>query len=163
MNENLIELLESSINNIAKPYKKVIFVCIGTDRSTGDCYGPMVGTFLKRQGFNVYGTLHNPVHAKNLELVLSNIDLENNLIIAVDACLGKIESIGKIRSSNTPINPGSAVDKQLPRVGDVSIIGIVAESSAIPFMTLQNVRLSFVFNLAKTTTEAICNVLLKEY
>lgn len=163
MNENLSKLLESSINNVTKEYKKVIFVCIGTDRCTGDCYGPMVGTFLKRHGFNVYGTLHNPVHAQNLELVLSNIDLQNNLIIAVDAALGKIEDIGKLYSSNNPINPGAGVSKQLPSVGDVSITGIVAQSSEFSFVILQNVRLSFVFDLAKTTTKAICNVFLKEY
>ena len=38
----------SSSNTIPKQ-EKIICVCIGTDRSTGDALGPIVGTFLKRQ------------------------------------------------------------------------------------------------------------------
>ena len=157
MNENLSKLLESSINNAAKEYKKVIFVCIGTDRSTGGCYGPMVGTFLKRQGFNVYGTIENPVHALNMELILKNIDMKNNLIIAVDACIG--EDIGDVKICDSPVYPGKGAGKNLPKVGDVSIKGIFANT----FINIDFVRLNTVFNLAKITTEAICNVFLKEY
>ncbi len=157
MNENLSKLLESSINNVTKEYKKVIFVCIGTDRCTGDCYGPMVGTFLKKQGFNVYGTIENPVHALNMEIIFKNMDMENNLIVAVDACQG--EDIGELKISNEPVCPGKAFDKDLPKVGDVSIKGSLCNEPRSIF----NVRLNDVFNLAKTTTQAICNVFLKEY
>ena len=45
-------------------------VCIGTDRSTGDSLGPLVGTMLQEKTlshFHVYGTLEEPIHAVNLE------------------------------------------------------------------------------------------------
>lgn len=54
-------------------YSNIILLCIGTDRSTGDCLGPLVGYKLKALNTNdvfIYGTLQNPVHAKNLKDVL---------------------------------------------------------------------------------------------
>ena len=48
----------------------LILVCIGTDRSTGDALGPLVGTKLEQidiQNLQVFGTLDEPVHALNLE------------------------------------------------------------------------------------------------
>lgn len=50
--------------------KKLVFLCIGTDRSTGDSLGPLIGYKLKqerRRGTLVFGTLDRPVHAMNLE------------------------------------------------------------------------------------------------
>ena len=48
----------------------LILVCIGTDRSTGDALGPLVGTKLEQidiKNLQVFGTLDEPVHALNLE------------------------------------------------------------------------------------------------
>ena len=49
----------------------VMFLCIGTDRSTGDSLGPLVGHKLRARKLRraaVIGTLERPVHAMNLEL-----------------------------------------------------------------------------------------------
>ena len=49
--------------------REVVFACIGTDRSTGDALGPLVGQRLRRLGCtaeNVIGTLEEPLHALNL-------------------------------------------------------------------------------------------------
>src|SRR4051794_9429675 len=49
--------------------RPIVFVCIGTDRSTGDSLGPLVGSFLEEKdisSFHVYGTLDEPIHAVNL-------------------------------------------------------------------------------------------------
>lgn len=48
--------------------KGVLLFCIGTDRSTGDSLGPLIGHKLKRAGLKdrritVVGTLDSPVHA----------------------------------------------------------------------------------------------------
>ena len=51
-------------------HDEVVFVCIGTDRATGDCLGPLIGYKIQDMKYNkvhVLGTLDNPVHAKNLE------------------------------------------------------------------------------------------------
>src|SRR5690625_3154973 len=71
--------------------QSIIVLCIGTDRSTGDSLGPLTGTLLqnkKLRYMNVYGTLHEPVHALNLESYISLIQREHSFpfIIAVDAC-----------------------------------------------------------------------------
>jgi hypothetical protein len=53
----------------------VVILCIGTDRATGDCLGPLVGNHLKTNLPNicVFGTLEHPVHALNLEETLETI------------------------------------------------------------------------------------------
>lgn len=165
MKTDLIRRLENYLSTATKPYKKIIFVCIGTDRSTGDSFGPMVGSILKQSlnndNIEIYGTIHNPVHAKNLINTLNNIDQENNLVIAVDACLGN--NIGKILIKNAPIKPGSAMGKKLGSVGDISIKGIVNEdvNSDFVFKTMQNTRLSVVWDLAELTADVIVSTFSK--
>lgn len=167
MNKNLISELKAAIDAVVKPYNKIIFFCIGTDRSTGDSYGPLVGQMLKENlkdsNIEVYGTLHNPIHAKNLEKKLNSIDTENNLVIAIDSCLGRVDSIGKIQIKNKPIKPGSGMGKDLQGVGDIGISGIVNISSGdFSFVILQNTRLSLVYDLAATTVDAITNLFNQE-
>ena len=56
----------------------VIFLCIGTDRSTGDSLGPLVGHKLRKCRLKkaaVIGTLDKPVHAMNLEVYAAYIVL----------------------------------------------------------------------------------------
>ena len=51
-------------------WKGVLFLCIGTDRSTGDSLGPLIGYKLRSKrmkNVKVMGTLEKPVHAMNLE------------------------------------------------------------------------------------------------
>jgi putative sporulation protein YyaC len=156
---NLVNSLKSAISNVKKPYKKIIFACIGTDRSTGDSYGPIVGTMLKKRGYEVYGTLKSPMHAQNLEFVLKNIDMKNNLVIAIDASLGEQEDIGKIKIKNKSVRPGAGVNKNLPKCGDIGIIGIVNKdfgSSNCNFLKLQNTSLGGVVDLAENTVNIIC-------
>ena len=69
--------------------KEIIFLCVGSDRSTGDSLGPLVGTLLKEKNipFPVYGTLQAPVHALNLKKVIEDIHntFEDPFIIGIDA------------------------------------------------------------------------------
>lgn len=37
-----------SLSETLPPTQPIIWVCIGTDRSTGDSYGPLIGTFLQQ-------------------------------------------------------------------------------------------------------------------
>lgn len=133
----------------------VVFVCIGTDRSTGDSFGPLVGTFLKEVGYtNVYGTLHDPVHALNLEETMQNLP-KDKFVIGIDACLGRMKNVGKIIVSDKPVKPGSGVGKDLGEVGDISITGIVNISGYMEFLVLQNTRLSLVMDLAEKTAKSL--------
>jgi len=136
--------------------KNVLFTCIGSDRATGDCLGPLVGTNLKRLGYTVLGTLEEPLHAQNLTRELKKIPTYNpDVVIAIDACLGKHQEIGKITLSNTPLNPGAAVHKDLPTVGDISIMGIVNIGGFLELQILQCTRLHTVMKLASDITHLI--------
>lgn len=46
---------------IIQENSRCVLACIGTDRATGDCLGPLVGTNLKRLGYTVVGTLDEPL------------------------------------------------------------------------------------------------------
>ena len=133
-------------------FTDIVILCMGTDRSTGDSLAPMVGYKLKKMNIpNVYGTIHNPVHAKNLEETIETINskYEKPFIIAIDACLGSINHIGSITIKKGRMKPGSGLNKSFPEVGDVSIAGIVNYSDGhINFMILQNTRLSTVIKIA---------------
>ncbi|WP_102273362.1 spore protease YyaC [Cytobacillus massiliigabonensis] len=140
--------------------RPVVIVCIGTDRSTGDSLGPLVGTLLeekKLSSFFVYGTLENPVHAVNLADKLDEIKKThfNPFIIGIDACLGRLKSVGMIQAGEGPVKPGAGVNKDLPEVGHIHITGIVNVSGFMEFFVLQNTRLHLVLNMAKTIANGI--------
>lgn len=132
----------------------IIVLCIGTDRSTGDCLGPLVGyklsSALRWPNVFIYGTLDNPVHAKNLQNTIDVIKSNHRrpFIIAVDACLGNHERVGCIIVDKGPIVPGAGVNKKLSKVGDMYIIGIVNVGGFAEYLILQNTRLSLVMNMA---------------
>ncbi|OMD19948.1 spore protease YyaC [Paenibacillus odorifer] len=120
--------------------KNIVFACIGTDRSTGDSLGPLVGTYLERFGYEVVGTIDDPLHAVNLEERISEID-KKKTVIAIDACLGYSTSVGRI---------------------DV-IKGIVNVGGFMEYMVLQNTRLSLVMKMADQIVQAITQVLPAPY
>lgn len=140
-------------------YDDIIIVAIGTDKCIGDCLGPLVGTTLLRRsfGFPVYGTLRLPLHALNLKNRMSSIKSKhpNAFIIAIDACLGEDDDIGTIQIRSGPIDPGKGVGKNLPSVGDLSIIGIVEKLKNNNSASLHNIRLSFVLEMAEIIAEGI--------
>lgn len=140
--------------------RPIVFVCIGTDRSTGDSLGPLVGTLLEEKcipSFYVYGTLEDPIHAVNLHEKLKEINLKHldPYMIGIDACLGRIKNIGVIQVGNGPVKPGAGVNKELPAVGEIHITGIVNVSGFMEFFILQNTRLNLVMKMAKTIANGI--------
>ncbi|WP_102348074.1 spore protease YyaC [Bacillus sp. Marseille-P3661] len=161
--QNLINLLPDSIK------QPIVIACIGTDRSTGDALGPLIGSTLlekKPAHFHVYGTLENPIHAVNLEEQLAQINKQhaNPYIIGVDACLGRLKSVGDITLNEGALKPGAGVNKQLPSVGEIHITGVVNVSGFMEFFVLQNTRLNLVMKMAKTIANGIlvADVLLKQ-
>lgn len=137
-----------------------ILLCIGTDRSTGDCLGPLIGTNIQSLGQNflhVYGTLDQPVHASNLKEKLEEIHKEYNdpFIIAVDACLGSLENVGCVNIGEGSLQPGAGVNKNLPPVGEIHITGIVNVGGFMEYLVLQNTRLNIVMRLANLIVEGL--------
>ncbi|MCR8844400.1 spore protease YyaC [Paenibacillus sp. SC116] len=141
-------------------HQPVAVVCIGTDRSTGDCLGPLVGSRLERldsYAYHLYGTLAEPVHAVNLQQKLQQLNeqLPNAFVIAVDACLGQSTSVGLIQVQSGPVKPGAGVNKQLPPVGDMHLTGIVNIGGFMEYFVLQNTRLHLVMNMADIIADAL--------
>lgn len=154
--------LTSIVDTARKDGKDIVVACIGTDRSTGDSLGPLVGSMLEDMGLsNVFGTLDNPIHALNLEDVLSGVyaNVDKPFVIAVDAALGKSESIGDIIIKANGLLPGTGVGKNLPLVGDIGIVGVVNVGGFMEYFVLQNTRLSLVMKMAKRITELVACVI----
>ncbi|WP_025847655.1 spore protease YyaC [Paenibacillus ehimensis] len=151
--DNLVHAIIKTIP-VLLPSDKLVFVCIGTDRSTGDSLGPFVGTMLKEAGYCVIGTIDEPVHAENLTDRLNEIP-PDKVIVAVDACLGKKSSIGSFQINKGPVKPGAGVGKILPPVGHYHIMGVVNAGGFMEYFVLQNTRLSLVISMAKQIASAI--------
>ncbi|MCL6459493.1 MAG: spore protease YyaC [Gorillibacterium sp.] len=137
-----------------------ILLCIGTDRSTGDCLGPLVGSkieSIQQDFYIVYGTLDKPVHASNLREKMNEIEClyKDPFVIAVDACLGRIENVGCVNLGDGSLQPGAGVNKDLPSVGQIQITGIVNVGGFMEYFVLQNTRLNLVVNLAEVIAKAI--------
>lgn len=134
-------------------FRELVFVCIGSDRITGDSLGPLVGHSLSKHGLPfayIYGTLSHPVHALNLKETIEEINLHHpdSLIIAIDASLGTKKHLGYLTISKSSLEPGLGVHKKLPPVGDISITGIVNSAGNFEHFTLQTTRLSTVVRMA---------------
>lgn len=147
-----------------RPHSRVVVLCIGTDRSTGDALGPLVGDYLSGQvpsGVVVHGTLAHPVHATNLAGVLEEVQKAPHrpLVIAVDACLGRLENVGCVSIGDGPLSPGAGVNKNLPPVGDLHITGIVNIGGFMEYVVLQNTRLHVVVRMAGLIAAALSRAL----
>ncbi|MFA7467322.1 MAG: spore protease YyaC [Desulfotomaculaceae bacterium] len=143
-----------------KDIDSVVLLCIGTDRSTGDCFGPLAGSLLsceRQDFFCVYGTLDHPVHAANLQEYIDTIKqtFNNPFIVAIDACLGSTENVGYINICDGPLQPGAGVNKSLPPVGDIYITGIVNVGGFMEYLVLQNTRLNLVMKMSQVLVQGL--------
>ncbi len=140
-----------------------VIVCIGTDRSTGDALGPVVGTNLslaRLHPIRILGTLEEPVHAANLaDVIRSYPSLLTSRVLAIDASLGKLTDVGNITASFGPLRPGAGVNKQLPAVGRYHLTGTVNVGGFMEFFVLQNTRLNLVMKMASCISEAFVHSL----
>lgn len=128
--------------------KTITFLCIGTDRSTGDALGPLVGTKLEERGMTaVVGTLREPCDAGNLEECMAAIPPEN-IVVAIDACLGAPGSVGYYLVSEQPLQPAQSVGRSLPAVGHYSVAAVVNVKGPKPYSTLQMTSLYKVMQMA---------------
>ena len=128
--------------------EKVLLLCIGTDRSTGDSLGPLIGYLLKNQELKhirVLGTLNRPVHAMNLEDTLSIVEQY-------------YQDIGCITVGRGSLKPGLGVSKELRSVGDLFITGVVSSCGDYDPLMLQSIRLSVVMRMAECISESVCIV-----
>lgn len=146
--------------------QRLVIVCVGTDRSTGDALGPLVGTSLSKfrsPYFELYGTLDEPVHAMNLDdtLIAINQHIHKPFVIGIDACLGQVASVGCIQVGAGPVRPGAGVNKDLPPVGDIHMTGIVNVGGFMEYFVLQNTRLQLVVRMSEIIAQSLFSAIVK--
>lgn len=153
------EIHKELIKNVGD--RKLVIICIGTDRAIGDAYAPYIGTLLKANDIeDVYGTLDKPIHALNikdrLEEIYSTYEGEDVAYLSIDACLIKGDRSGRepltMEFRNKPIKPGKGVGKELGRVGDFSIVGHVGYN----MRDFNEMRLSDMIGMSEDTA---CEIL----
>lgn len=142
-----------------------VIVCIGSDLAVGDSLGPITGSMLKykTQGLRafIYGTLTSPITAKEIKYVRAFLKEthKGSQIIAVDAAVGAEGDVGLLKLSDSPLFPGAGANKKLGAIGDISIMGIVAEKSLANYGLLNTTRLNLVYTMSEIVSEAIATVL----
>ncbi|HEY2491478.1 MAG TPA: spore protease YyaC [Paenibacillus sp.] len=133
----------------------ITFLCIGTDRSTGDALGPLVGNQLVDYGVpNVVGTLAFPCDAYNLKARFEEIP-SDHIVIAIDACLGQAATVGSYLGSQQPLIPAESVGISLPPVGHYSVAAVVNIYGPKPYSTLQMTSLHHVMKMAEQISLSI--------
>lgn len=144
-----------------------VILCIGSDLSVGDSLGPVAGTKLreKLQGLNcyVYGTLSKPITAHEVKYMNEFLKATHpeSPVIAVDAAVGLAGDIGLIRLAKRGLKPGSGANKRLSKVGDVSIMGIVAEHSVFNYSLFSATRLNIIYKMAEIISEGISSFIIE--
>jgi putative sporulation protein YyaC len=155
----LTERLTDLLVDLTSDHRLVV-VCVGTDRSTGDALGPLVGSALSKYRsplFDLYGTLEEPVHAMNLNDTLQTLGRKTHqpFVIGIDACLGQTASVGCIQVGQGPVRPGAGVNKDLPPVGDIHVTGIVNVGGFMEYFVLQNTRLHLVVRMSELIAQSL--------
>lgn len=158
--EELGRILQSCFSQLGQPAAETVFLCIGSDRITGDCLGPLCGSQLSHytlENCRIYGTLTTPVHALNLVETAEQIRIRHpdSPVLAIDASLGSSQHLGYITAGLGAISPGAGVRKSLPEIGDIFITGIVNQSGTFEQFMLQTTRLSFIMQMADIITLGI--------
>ncbi|WP_144936960.1 spore protease YyaC [Paenibacillus sp. 32O-W] len=153
--ERLVEFLRA-IGEEGVKTEDLYFLCIGTDRSSGDAFGPLVGSWLREAGYrNVTGTLDWPCDADTMEEHLQEIPA-GKIVLALDACLGReASSVGLFQVAAEPIEPGKSMGHTLPKVGHFSIAAIVNRNEGQPYRVLQTTSLYLVMTMARELVQAV--------
>jgi putative sporulation protein YyaC len=117
----------------------------------------------KTQGLGafIYGTLAAPVTAKEITYMRTFLKETHagSQIIAIDAAVGSEGDIGLIKINDTPLMPGAGANKQLGSLGDLSIMGVVAEKSIANYGLLNTTRLNLVYTMSEIISDGIASLL----
>ena len=156
-----------TLKRLLPPNSVPVILCIGSDLSVGDSLGPVTGTKLKEKLKNlncfIYGTLAKPITAHEIKYMNEFLRATHpgSTVIAIDAAVGAAGDIGLLKVSDRWLAPGSGANKKLSKVGDVSIIGIVAEKSVFNYSLFSATRLNIVYKMADIICEGISSYIFE--
>lgn len=142
--------------------RNVVFVCIGTPRIAGDSLGPIVGDMLREKGVKayVYGTHRRPITALNLHGYRKMLKTyhSRDLIIAIDATMGNLEDVGKLKVAEGGLRPAGAFRKNSGKLGDIGIMAIVGEREGDMLLQLKTADPTFISKLADDVVNLVSSV-----
>lgn len=144
--------------------KDILFLCIGSNRIIGDCFGPMVGSHLDKLKFNkkvkVLGNMNKPICATNINKELKKVK-KDYYVVAIDSALSEYSNQG-IYISNQKMTLGNGIDKKIVKVGNISIkacVGNKSKSTIESLYYLKNVNKDKIYSLSLIVSKGICEVL----
>ena len=141
-----------------------VILCIGSSGVSGDSLGPLVGDLLRRR-YNVkafvYGCPERPVNGLNYTQYIEHIERvhHGSVVIAVDACVGSRDDVGKIKFSPSGLTAGGALNKNLRRFGDLGVLGVVAPRQQDNLSALMQVPFSFVDEMSRAAARGVVRIL----
>ena len=144
--------------------KETVVLCVGSDKVSGDCLGPTVGSLLiEKYNVNafVYGCIGRTVNSLNIAEYKDFLREKhpNAFIIAVDACLGSKNDVGKIKINDKGVAAGLAVGRKTGRIGDIGVLGIVSEISKDNLSALLSSPYSMVYELAEKVAGKVASLI----
>ena len=167
-------MVEVNINNVQDKQKFVdeiktqldapVFMCIGTDKVFADSLGPRVGSMLNdkmEKALYVYGFCGQNITAENLQKSHEFVKSMHpgRQIVVIDAAVGDANQLGSVQICQGGIVPGAATNKNLPQVGDIGIVGIVAERGLADFYTLNSQKERLVNSVAEFIADSLVSAL----
>ena len=136
-----------------------VIVCVGSDRVVSDMVAPLTAEYLVDSKVNayVYGRLNNPIMASNLHSAFRHIMSKHSTsqIIVIDAGLGKVSDIGKVRINKGGIMPAAGFGYSNAIYGDISIMPIVSTIGIDEKLFLSASRLTVINDTAKSLASVI--------
>ena len=160
-NKGLREEMAGNLANLLNSIEtEPVFLAIGSHRHILDCLGPLTGTMITEKAplVTVYGTLDEPLNAKNLHERMELIKEQHpgSMQIAIDASLGPADDLGMIKLFEGALQPGKALARRLEPVGHYYITGIVASQDDKPKLTRSSFgSLTPVYHIARLISDAV--------
>ena len=120
------------------------FVCIGTNRIISDSFGPRVGkklkqVFYKNENINVYGTMENPIHLKNVEYFLKKMENKNQIIL-IDSAIGRKEDIGNTYVNRGGMDIGKAFNHSIYIPANINIKTVIGAKEYMPNYSIYQIE-----------------------
>lgn len=161
--QDKLRLAEAIKDKLEGNQNAPVYMCIGTEKVFSDSLGPRVGTLLNYNMVKpmfVYGLCSQNITAENLchsyEFIKSMHP--DNPVVVIDAGVGDSGQLGNVQLCDGGILPGAATNKNLPQIGDIGIVGIVAERGMSDFYTLNSAKDKLVNEVALFIVGAILSV-----
>ena len=149
--------------------KKIVFLCIGTNKVVGDSFGPIVGTKLEsllkyNENVAIFGNISMPINALNIKekLIYINKIYEDRYVVVIDSAVSDKNCVGEIFVTKNEMVLGKGINKEIFKLGDVSIKCSVCKDeydSLSNYKSLLNVSKKFIKTMSDIVSIGIYDVI----